>query len=182
MATASNGSAPPVVPRTIDAYHEPNHVRERFECPRRPIDRGLAARAVEEGDVEGNPIAREGRAWRFRNRVDGCDVVVGAADAREFYRDFVVLTAYVDVVDARKAYASTAWSNDDVNVAALLQYLKGDVPIAESGFHPKRIHVDDPVDYGGHRIINKNGYNLAVCVDCGRESDDGGEYKRRGCR
>jgi hypothetical protein len=182
MATASNGSAPPVVPRTIDAFHEPRHVDERFGCPRRPIDRGLAADAVEHGAVEANPIARDGRSWRYRYRVDGCDVVVGAADAREHFRDFVVLTAYVDVVDARAAYASRTWSNFDVNVAALLQYLKGDVPVAESGLYPKRIHVTDPVEYHGHRLINKNGYNVPVCVDCGFESTDGDAYKRRSCR
>lgn len=184
MATASNGGngVPPVVPRTIDAYHEPPHVRERFGCPDRPISRGLAADAIEHGSVEANPIARDGRAWRYRLHIDGCDVVVGCADAREPYRDFVVLTAYVDVVDARAAWSSAAWSPEDVNVAALLQYLKGDVPVAESGLYPKRIHVDTPVDYHGHRLINKNGYNLAVCVDCGHESNDGDDYNRRSCR
>jgi len=182
MATASNGSAPPVVPRTIDAYHEPNHVRERFECPRRPIDRGLAARAVEEGDVEGNPIARDGRTWRYRLRVDGCDVVVGAADAREPYRDFVVLTAYVDVVDGLVAWQADSWSTADWHTAALLQYLKSDVHVQDAGINPKQIDVTDPVDYGGHRVINKKGYSVPVCCKCGLESTAGDDYKRSKCR
>lgn len=176
------GEAPDVVPRTFDAYHEPNHVADRFECDRRPIERAYAGAAIATGDVEGNPIERDGRSWRFRLRMDGCDVVVGCADAREYFRDFVVLTAYVDVVDARAAWSSSAWSTEDVNTAALLQYLKGDVPVADSGLHPKRIHVTDPVDYGGHRVINKNGYSVPVCVDCGLETTDGDRYKRRSCR
>ena len=183
MATASNGAAPPVVPRTIDAYHEPNHVRERFECGRRPIDRGLAPRAIEVGDVEGNAIDRDGRTWRYRHRVDGCDVVVAAADANEPFRDFVVLTAYVDVVEAGTAWASDTWSKVDLHTAALLQYLKdAGKTIDEAGLRPKQIHVTDPVDYDGHRVINKQGYSLAVCVDCGRESSNGDDFKRRSCR
>lgn len=182
MATASDGSTPPVVPRQIDAYHEPGHVHERFECPRRPIDRDRAVEAVAEGTVEANPIARDGRAWRFRHRVDGCDVVVGAADAREYFRDFVVLTAYVDVVDARAAWRSDTWSTDDVSTAALLQYLGGDRSVRESGYHPKSIHVTNPVDYHGHRLIHKKGYSVPVCVECGVESTDGNEYDRRTCR
>lgn len=181
MATASDGSAPPVVPRSLDAYHEVEHVADRFACDRRPIDRDRAVDAVEHGDVEANPIARDGRAWRFRHRVDGCDVVVGCADATEYFRDFVVLTAYVDVVDATAAWRSDTWSNDDVSTAALLQYLGGDRDVEASGYHPKSIHVTDPVDYHGHRVINKTGYSLAVCVDCGFEAADQDRFERRTC-
>jgi hypothetical protein len=180
MATANQSSVGPK-PRTLHGYLKPRHVRERFADPRRPITSGLAADAVRRGTVEGNPIDRSTDAWRFRHGVEGCDVVVGAAEAREPHRDYVVLTAYIDVADARVAWSSTAWSNEEVNTAALLQYLKGDKPVADSGLHPKRIHVTDPVDYHGHRLINKNGYSMAVCVDCKFESEHGDRYNSRPC-
>lgn len=183
MATANDGtSPPPVVPRRLSACHEPDHVRSRFADDRRPIDRDRAEEAVAEGTVEANHIARDGRTWRYRHRVAGCDVVVAVADATEPYRDFVVLTAYVDVADAGRAWASGTWSNDDLHTAALLQYLKdAGKTVDDAGIHPKQIHVTDPVDYVGHRVINKQGYSLAVCIECGHESNDGDDYKRRGC-
>jgi hypothetical protein len=184
MATANDGtSPPPVVPRTLSACHEPDHVRSRFEDDRRPITRDRAEDAVAEGAVEKNAIDRDGRTWRYRHRVAGCDVVVAVADAIEPYRDFVVLTAYVDVADADTAWASGTWSDDDLHTAGLLQYLKNTgKTVGDAGLHPKRIHVTDPVVIGGHRVINKEGYSLAVCVECGHESNDGDDYKRRGCR
>lgn len=183
MATASTGSPPPVVPRTIDAYHEPRHVRGRFECPRRPIDRDGAEAAIEHGTVEPNSIDRDGRTWRYRHRVDGCDVVVAAADAQEPYRDFVLLTAYIDVVDAGRAWALGTWSNEDIQTIALLQYLKdAGKSVEDAGMNPKNIHVTDPIEYHGHRVINKSGYSLAVCIDCGHESKHGDDYRNTRCR
>jgi hypothetical protein len=184
MATANDGSSPPpVVPRRLSACHEPKHVRSRFADDRRPITRDRAEEAVAEGVVEGNAIDRDGRTWRYRHRVDGCDVVVAVADATEPFRDFVVLTAYVDVAEAGRAWAGDTWSKVDLHTAALLQYLKdAGKTVEEAGLRPKQIHVTDPVDYDGHRVINKQGYSLAVCVECGHESTDGDEYKRRSCR
>lgn len=181
-AGMKTGNTPDVVPRTFDAYFEPEHVGKRFECDRRPIERAYAGAAIKAGDVEGNPIDRDGRAWRFRLRLAGCDVVVGCADAQEYYRDFVVLTAYVDVVDAREAWSSGPWSNEDVYVAGMLQYLKSDVHVTESGLRPEVIDVTEPVEYDGHRLIFKNGYSTPVCVDCGRKSTAGDDYKRSSCR
>jgi len=182
MATTNEPSPPPVVPRTLAAYHEPGHVGDRFECPRRPIDRDRAARAVERGDVETNPVVRDGRAWRYRLRIDGCDVVVAAADATEPYRDFVLLTAYVDVVDGTDAWKADRWSTDEWHTAALLQYLKSDVRVQDAGISPKNIDATKPVEYGGHRLIHKRGYTVPVCVDCGFETTSGDRYKRNGCR
>lgn len=181
MATANRPPTSGPKPRSLHGYVRPDHVRERFADPRRPITRGLAEDAVREGVVEGNPIDRSTDAWRFRLRVEGCDVVVGCAEAREPHRDYVALTAYVDVADARAAWSSNAWSKKELNTAALLQYLKGDKRVADAGLHPKRIHVTDPVGYHGHRLINKNGYSMAVCVDCKHESEHGDHYKRRPC-
>lgn len=184
MATANDGSSPPpVVPRRLSACHEPKHVRSRFADDRRPITRDRAEEAVAEGVVEGNAIDRDGRTWRYRHRVDGCDVVVAVADANEPFHDFVVLTAYVDVAEAGRAWAGDTWSKADLHTAALLQYLKdAGKTVEEAGLRPKQIHVTDPVDYDGHRVINKQGYSLAVCVECGHETHDGDEYKRRSCR
>jgi hypothetical protein len=177
----TNNDVPTVVPRSIGQYHKPPHVRNRFDDGRRPITEALAEEAIAAGTVEPNHIDRQGRTWRYRHRVDGCDVVVGAADATDPYHDHVVLTAFVDIADANTAWASDTWSVDECQAAALLQYLQGDKPVESAGLSPKAIHVEDPIDFGGHRLINKNGYSLAVCIDCKHESNDGHEYKRRGC-
>ncbi len=175
-------SVPPSVPRTIDAFHFPYHVRNRFEDAHRPITRPLAADAVEQGTPEPNHIDRDGRTWRYRHRVDGCDVVVAVADADEKYRDMVMLSAFVDLADADAVRRSSTWSRDDMHVAALLQYLKhAGKTVDDAGFDPDEIHMTTPIDYDGHRVVNKRGYRLAVCVDCGRESCHGNEYKVYAC-
>lgn len=181
MATAQDttGSLPSAPTREFGEYDPSGHFRDRMSCDRRPINTSLARVAVGQGTVEENPVDRDTPKWRFRHRIDGCDVVVGAAECREEAGKNILLTAYVDVADARVAQMSSTWSKADVHTAAMLQYLGGDKHVGH--LPPVDVDVTDPVHYHGHLLIWKDGYDEPFCLSCKDTSDDGGLWDRRYC-
>lgn len=180
--TGSTSGYGPEPPRDMAFYEPTDHFHDRVECDRRPVELAHAAAAVEAGRIEDNPVDRDVVEWRFRQELDGIDVVVPAGRPKHGGRGFRIFTCYADLADARVAIRSNMWSRDDVHVAALLQYLNGERDTRNAGLHANRIHVTETVPYHGHRIINKDGYSLAVCVDCKHETNDGQDYRELSCR
>jgi hypothetical protein len=168
---------PPSPPRLPDQYDDTPHYRKRVGCDRRPITERDARKTIQSGDVGPNPVDRP-HSWRFTRTVDG--MRIGAVVGEDKHRPTLVkITAYVDVTDARVAWSSNRWSNDDVMVAAMLQRLVGEhVP----HLPPVRIDVTDPVLYHGHRLIWKAGFHDAYCIRCDRSSNRKDEWVDMACR
>lgn len=185
MATSNISPAGNPVPRRFRDYDVVRHAEARFECDRRPITKARAKVAVAEGRLEDNPIPdADGDEWRFRYPIDGLEVVVvcgGPMPHKNRYGNRIV-TAFVDVVDATKAWVGTEWSKTDVHVAAALQYLNAGYHDADvGGIHPKQIDVYEPFEYGGHLLSWNTGHDDPFCHACRHESIDGDEWKRRPC-
>jgi len=177
MATANTPTGVPTSPPRIPGdYDDTAHYRERVRCDRRPITRDAVRKAIRSGSVAENPVDRP-NSWRFVNDVDGMRVAVVVGEDK-FRPTLSKITAYVDAVDTREAWASPRWSNDDVYVAAMLQrFVDEHVP----NLPPVRIDVTDPVPYHGHRVVWKAGCRDALCVDCYRRSTSKDEWVDRGC-
>jgi len=183
MATASTPNGTRSVPRDWHAYSVQGHAEARFDDDRRPISRSHARQAVIAGDVEDNPKAPDANEWRFRHRVDGCDVVVvcGGEQPAQGRYGYRIVTAFVDVVDAREAWVSGIWSEDELQVAVMLQCLNAGFAKAVDGWHGKRVDVYDPIEYHGHLLVWNSGHDDPFCLRCRHESVDGDDWDRRRC-
>jgi len=178
MATTNDATGVPKSPaRDPDHYDDTPHYRERVTCDRRPITGGDAHEAVRSGSVVENPADRP-NSWRFVRESDGMRVAVAVGEDK-WLPKLVKITAYVDVTDAREAWSSPRWSNDDVMVAAMLQRFVGEhVP----HLPPVRIDVTDPVPYHGHELIWQAGHTDAYCLVCERSSNRKDEWADMKCR
>jgi len=189
MATADRyyEGPPSNPPRHVAAYERCDHYDDRVSDPRRPITHERADEAIRNGRVEFNPADRP-HSWRFMLNKSGCDIAVAVGKDREPGRDRLIrITGYVDVTDFEQATRAGKWKHEDVHVAALLQYLVGQIDdrnggVDESMPHPKHIDVTEPVDYRGHRIIKKSGFYRALCVDCYAKSAHKTGFEGRPCR
>lgn len=168
-------------PRDFHRYDRGPHFRERVACDRRPITKARAREAVECGRVEENPVDRPFDEWRFRHDVDGLEVVVVAGESEVPGVDLRIITAFVDVEDPSTAWVSSSWSNDEINVAAMLQCLNAGFRDAVDGMNPYRIDVDDPVPYHGHVLVWNDGHSDPFCLACHHTAVDGDVFERRPC-
>lgn len=168
--------------RELAAYEQTPHYRDRIDCDRRPIDHVHADKAIIDGSVEPNPNAVDhANSWRFRDELAGMQpVVVVGSDRDPDRRRLIRITAFVDVADYDRAVSADAWSRSDVNAAALLQYLAGN--LNDDVVHAKTIDVRKPVPLHGHRVICKDGYYRAYCVDCRLRSGQRITFDKTPCR
>lgn len=182
MATVDK-SAKYSPPREYHRYDKTPHVRHRLACDRRPITNDRARSAVACGQVEENPVAPDANEWRFRHRVEGCEVVVvcGGEQPEEGRHGHRIVTAFVDVVNATEAFVGTEWKTEEVHIAAFLQCLNAGFNDAVDGFHGRRVDVYDPIEYGGHLLVWNEGHTEPFCLKCRHTTVDGDEWKGRPC-
>lgn len=173
----------PSIPNAHDffAYDRGRHYRSRVECPRRPITEVLARDAVHCGSIEPNPVKRAYQEWRYRHRVDGCDVVVAAGESKDPGVDYRIFTAFVDVVDPVEAWVSETWSHDNVEVALTLQTLNAGHRGVVDGFDLRSTDISNSIPYHGHVVVCQSGFQTPYCPRCDFESIDGGDFDNRPC-